>query len=184
MYLLCSSASRPKSFTIFVTQPGVLSVYAEWTTWQPSVELAPIFGARMGHWVYTGDEYSRVGLTIVVYAVTFTCLLQSPGLRQINPRVLLALLVVMSTCFCQVRSSLNVTPRYLLLSVICRTWLCRVYVVLITLFFVKCILITVHFSGCVMSSRRTQFFSSTRLLDLLRNKTGTPICDNKVPRRL
>ena len=96
--------------------------------WQPSVELALIFGARVGALgpKLVMSEYSRVGLTIVVYAVTFTCLLQSPRLWQINPRVLFALLVVMSTCFCQLRSSLNVTPRYLLLSVVCRTWLCTV----------------------------------------------------------
>ena len=31
MYLLHSSDSQPKSCTIFVTQPWVLSVYAEWT---------------------------------------------------------------------------------------------------------------------------------------------------------
>ena len=72
---------------------------------------------------HTGDEYSRVGLSIAVYAVTFTCLLQSPRLWRINPRVLLALLVFMSTCFCQdlVRPSLNVTSRYLLLSVVGKT---------------------------------------------------------------
>ena len=148
MYLLRSSDSQPKSCTIFVTQPWVLSVYAEWTN------LAAFGWTCSNFWrkgrsfgFHTGDEYSRVGLAIVVYAVAFTCLLQSPRLRRINPRVLLALLVVISTCFCQVRSSLNVTPRYLLLSVVCRTWLCRVYVVLITLFFEACILITVHFSG-------------------------------------
>ena len=111
--------------------------------WQPSVELALIFGARVGGFgSHTGDEYSRVGLTIVVYAVAFTCLLQSPRLRQINPRVLLALLVVMSTFFCQVRSSLNVTPRYLLLSVVCRTWLCRVYVVSLCASVYMCFVVT------------------------------------------
>ena len=49
--------------------------------------------------------------------------------------------------FCQVKSSLNVNPRYLLLSGVFRTWLYRVFAVLITLFFVTCILITVHIFG-------------------------------------
>ena len=132
MYLLRSSNSQPKSCTIFVTQPGALSVYAEWTNLAAFRWTCSNFWRKSrGFGSHTGDEYSNVCLTIVVYAVAFTCLLQSPRLRRINPRVLLALLVVMSTCFCQVRSSLNVTPRYLLLSVVCRTWLCRVYVVLI-----------------------------------------------------
>ena len=90
-----------------------------------SLPLNLLYFLAQGWWlrVPTGDEYSRVGLSIVVYAVTFTCFLQSPRLWRINPRVLLALLVFMSTCFCQdlVRPSLNVTPRYLLLSVVGKT---------------------------------------------------------------
>ena len=89
---MCLSDSQPKSCTIFVTQPGVLSVYAEWTNQAASVGLALIFGARVESLgpiqPDTGDEYARVGLTIVVYAVTFTCLLQCLRLWRINSRVL------------------------------------------------------------------------------------------------
>ena len=67
LYLLCSSDSQPKSCTIFVTQPGVLSAYAEWTNLAAFRWTCSNFrrkGAGFGS--NTGDEYSRVGLTIVV----------------------------------------------------------------------------------------------------------------------
>ena len=138
MYLLCSSDSQPKSCTIFVTQPGVLSVYDEWTNLAAFRCTCSTLWHKVGDFgSHTVEEYSRVGLTMVVYDVAFTCLLHSPRLRRINPRVLLALLVVMSTCLCQVRSSLNVTPRYLLLSVVCRIWLCKVMYVLLKFNVVK-----------------------------------------------
>ena len=61
-------------------------------------------------------EYSSLGRTMVVYAAVFTEVEQSLRFRRTNPRVLLALFTVSSMCFLQVRSSLMVTPKYLLLS--------------------------------------------------------------------
>ena len=64
----------------------------------------------------TVEEYSSLGRTMVVYTAVFTEVEQSLRFRRTNPRVLLALFTVSSMCFLQVRSSLMVTPKYLLLS--------------------------------------------------------------------
>ena len=61
--------------------------------------------------------YSIVGRTMDLYVVAGTCLLQSLKLRLRKQSVREALAAVARVCFSHLRSSLWVTPRYLVLSV-------------------------------------------------------------------
>ena len=68
------------------------------------------------------NQYSNVGLTIVVKVCCFTFWVHPCIFRLIKPSVLLALLVMLLMCAFQVRSLLMVTPRYLLSSTTSNMW--------------------------------------------------------------
>ena len=64
----------------------------------------------------TGDAYSKTGLTAVAYVFALICLEQFLKFRLRTPSERLALLAVSEMCLVHDKSSLTVTPGYLLLS--------------------------------------------------------------------
>ena len=71
----------------------------------------------------TAQAYSRMGRTIILYAVDLA-LLDVILLRLRNPRVLLALFVLFSMWVSQVAFDESVTPRYLACSTLSNSWPC------------------------------------------------------------
>ena len=76
---------------------------------------------------HTGEQYSSMGLTSPLYAVSLTCVVLILRFLWRNASCLFALSQVLLMWAAQVRSPESSTPRYVAFSTLSNIWLCRVY---------------------------------------------------------